>query len=243
MPSQLLDMTADELHSYLCRSTLPTLLVEGKGDRGVLREFGQLLASKSIDVLPVNGKLVLDAIYARREALTGAQVVFMRDRDEFCVIDTPEGFGDYELTSGYSLENDVLDKDVIERLAGDTAGSLAALIAAFATWFRVRLQNYVLVDPSLALSIDVSRVLSDGTFTEMAAREVADTELAEPFSELDVGAPAWRWIRGKSLLRVIHSHFEGVPPKYSMDQLMDLSIRMGPSPALTDLAQRVLNRF
>lgn len=243
MPPQSLDMTADELHAYLCRSTLPTLLVEGKGDRGVLRKFGQLLASKSIDVLPVNGKLVLDAIHARRSALTGAPVAFMRDRDEFVVIGVPSGFGDYEFTSGYSLENDVLDKGTINKLSPETYGALCGLVTAFSAWFRSRLQNYVLVDRSLTLSTDVTGVLNGGVLTAAAASEVADTELVAPFSELDIDTDAWRWVRGKSLLRVIHSHFEGVPPRYSMDQLCDLCIRMGPSAALTDLANRILSRF
>ncbi|MBP6748762.1 MAG: hypothetical protein KA144_03905 [Xanthomonadaceae bacterium] len=236
-------MTADELHSYLCRSTLPTLLVEGKGDRGILRKFGDLLVTKNIDVLPVGGKLVLDAVYERRAALTGAQVVFMRDRDEFCVLEEPDDFNDYVLTSGYSIENDVLDRGIIDRLAGETSGALASLVTEFATWFRARLQNYVMKDPSLPLATDVTAILRDGGFTEDAGREVAETDLVTPFDTLDVTADAWRWVRGKSLLRAVYSHFEGISPRYSMDQICDLCIRMGPSPSLANLAQRVLGRF
>lgn len=243
MPAQSLDMTADELHSYLCKSTLPTLLVEGKSDRGVLRKFGDFLISKNVDVLPVGGKLVLEEVYKRRAELTGATVVFMRDRDEFCVLAEPEGFKDYVLTTGYSIENDILDKSIIDRLAGETSGALANLISEFAVWFRVRLQNYVLEDSCLSLSTDVSAIVKEGCLTESAASELAETELVVPFSALDTSADAWRWVRGKSLLRVVYSHFEGIPPKYSMDQLCDLCIRMGPSPALQDLTCRVLNRF
>lgn len=243
MPAQSLDMTADEIHSYLCRSTLPTLLVEGKGDRGIFRKFGDFLISKNVDVLPVGGKLVLQEVYDRRAELTGAKVVFMRDRDEFCVLAEPDSFDDYVLTSGYSIENDVLDKSVIDRLAGDSSGGVNGLVTVFSTWFRVRLQNYLLNDPSLALSTDVSSIVRNGVLNDEAADEVSETELVEPFSTLDTTLDAWRWVRGKSLLRVIHFHFEGASPKYSMDQLCDLCIKMGPSPALDDLAKRVLSRF
>ncbi len=238
-----LEMTAEELHSYLCRTRLPTLLVEGKGDQSILRSIGERLISKGVDVLPVGGKATLDWVYVRRDALTGATVVFMRDRDEFCVVEPPSDFEDYVLTTGYSIENDVLDRAVISRLAGEGAGALSALVSEFAHWFRSRLQTYILVDKTVSLSTDISEIVENGSLTEHAAREVGGVELVSPFAELDTSEDAWRWLRGKSLLRAIYSHFEGVPPKYSMNQICDLSIKMGPSGSFIDLVNRLLARF
>lgn len=238
-----MEMTAEELFSYLCHSTLPTLLVEGKGDKAILRRFGEALVVRNIDILPVGGKGVLGSVYERRQELTGSRVVFMRDRDEFCVISPPEDFADYVLTSGYSIENDVLDREVINRLAADGAGQLAHLISVFSSWFQVRFQNYILVDQGLSLAVDVTQVVRDGGLIGDSLDEVAATQLVEPFSTLDCDVDSWRWLRGKSLLRVIHHHFQASSPSYSMEQLSDLCIKMGPSTAFSELTQRVLTRF
>jgi len=236
-------MTAEELLGYLQHSKIPTLLLEGTGDRAVLRRFEQELSASEVDIFPVGGKCVLHAVYLRRDELGDAKIAFLRDRDEFALVDLPPEFSGYLVTSGYSIENDLIDRTVIERLAAGDAASLSALVALMADWFRYVLQDYVSNGKRAEICRDITAVLDGSNYTDRSKEEMARESLAEPFASLDLQQDSWRWLRGKTLLRTVQHYFVGKSPSYSKDQLVDLSLKLGPSAAFSSLKSAIRERL
>jgi len=243
MPDASLQMDVDELVSYLAHTTIPTLLVEGDGDKALLRRIEQELIQENIDLMPLGGKGSLQNVYVRRHELASSPVAFLRDRDECAVVDMPTDWGDYVLTAGYSIENDVIDRAVIGKLAGAEFPVLLKLVTLMAEWFRAVLQDYVQNGRKAEIARDVSAVLDGDALSKRSLEEVSQVALAEPFTNLDLDHDSWRWLRGKSLLRVIHHFFSSRDPSYGKDQLIDLSIRLGPSESFCLLVERIKAKF
>lgn len=232
-----LGMSADELIAYLRQTQLPTLLVEGSGDEGLFRRMERAISNGTIDVLPVGGKGRLHAIYERRLELAHARIAFLRDKDEFIAIGIPPGHEDYIFTSGYSIENDVLSRAVLEMLAGEDAYRLSTFVALMSDWFRFALSNY-LADPTNSVCKDISQVLCEAGYTSDAAAEML-SPLHPVCASLDT-AQCWSWLRGKTLLRTVHHFFSESAQPYSKSQLIDVSLNLGRTPEFSSLAKKVL---
>lgn len=235
-----LGLSEDELIAYLSQSRLPTLLVEGSGDEGLIRRIEKAISNGAIDILPVGGKGPLHAVYERRGELGNARVAFLRDQDEFVVLGIPPGHEDYIFTSGYSIENDLLNKPVLQMLAGEDAFRLSTFVSLVSDWFRHALSNNF-ADPTKSVSKDVSQVLCATGYTPEATAEMAGVLHAD-CAALDA-AECWSWLRGKTLLRTIHHFFLESAQPYSKAQLIDVSLNMGRSPAFTRLADQIQLRL
>ena len=95
----------------LCRSHLPTLVVEGEHDSLIYEEIEYLLGTPYIKSLPVGGRDNLLEIYERRKEFSSqVPVAFMADPDMW-VLEDPHNmlkrYVDIIWTTGYSLENDL----------------------------------------------------------------------------------------------------------------------------------------
>lgn len=241
----LLEMSVDETIEYLHRTKLPTLVVEGKNDKNMLRKLEATVRdSAKIDVLPVGGKGVVDAIYFRRtEIKPDSQVCFLRDRDLWVFGQVPEGFEDAILTEGYSLENDVLNKSFISSLAGANAAQLMSDIDRVAHWFRCVSYAVLRKDVSdLDISRDVSQVHMHGAYTEEAEREVQEHQ---PTAEFIANCPDdnWVWLRGKTLFRTVLNFFKVSDTVYGRDQITDLCMRLHPTDAYSRLVATIVTKF
>lgn len=237
MGSSGLEMTTEEIVSYLKRSFIPTVLVEGCSDKSALRSLEKKINVPELDILPVLGKNRLHDVYVRRFELTDKKIVFVRDRDEYVACELPPDFGDYILTSGYSIENDVLDRDVLQRLSGEWFSQISRRIEMVGEWFRHVLQLYINGLP-VEISKDVSWVLDGDDYSVEAGEQMAGVELRAPCDKLKP-AFVWSWLRGKTLLRTIHSVFQEMDVGYSKDQLLHLCINMGPSADFMLLVGRI----
>lgn len=235
-----LRMTREELISYLLHTQIPTLLVEGDGDEALFRRLEQSLDGSGIGVMSVGGKGSLHAIYTRRAEMAGKRIAFLRDRDEYVAAAVPGDWGDYILTVGYSIENDILHKPVLEALAGESVGRLRILIGLMSDWFRAALSAYLRGEGPL-LSRDVSAIVDDDAYTAIALAELA-WPLEVECSALD-SSDSWVWMRGKTLLRVLQFFFSGTSQLYSKEQLVDISIRLGPSENFQVLTDAVRARL
>jgi hypothetical protein len=240
MSLSCLEMTSDEVVAYLNRSFLPTVLVEGVGDLGVLRKLEHELLSTGVDFMPLGGKSRLHQVYLRRHEVGSKSIVFLRDRDEYVAEQVPEELMGYVLTSGYSIENDILSKDAMSLIGGDHWPRFGVLIGLVAEWFRCALQIYIDSEKTTELARDISWIINDEMHSADAVAEIVSVDLKQPFSELDIDE-AWVWLRGKTLLRSIHYFFQGAETSYSKVQLLDLSMKLGPSPAFSDLVARLQN--
>jgi|GEM_PF-3517219 len=239
MPSAL-GMTVDEIVAYLGHTRLPTLVVEGVGDEAMFRRMERAISNGVVDIFPVGGKHTLHAIYDRRGELADCNVVFLRDRDEFIAINTPVGFDDYVLTRGYSIENDLLNRPVLERLAGGSSGELTEIVSLVAEWFRFALSAFISGQPN-TLSRDVTAIIQDAGYTDDAVAEMLGVPHASCVA-LSAG-DAWTWLRGKTLLRAVHHFFSGAALGYTKAQLIDISLNLGPSPAFASLTEEIRARL
>lgn len=233
-----LEMTSDEILAYLQHSGLPTILVEGIGDSGLLRRLERDLSSSGVDVMPVGGKLRLHEIYLRRKEVVSKVVVFLRDRDEYVVCDVPPDYGDYVFTGGYSIENDAISREAMLSLCGASFGRLLTLISLVSCWFRCALQRYVVDGKTHDISRDVSWIVRDGVHSPEAEAEIVATKLVSPFEGL-ADDTAWIWLRGKTLLRAIHYFFQSQEVSYNKVQIIDVCTKLAPSPTYQELIGRL----
>lgn len=241
MAQSCLDMTIEETVSYLQRSFIPTILVEGSSDKAALRNLEREIDIDKLDILPVCGKGRLHDVYCRRSEFRGKSIVFLRDRDEYVACVPGEELSDYVFTSGHSIENDVLDKSVIENLSGDRFPEITRRVELVADWFRHVLQIYI-GGEAIDISMDVSLVLNGSGYSVKAIEQIAAVQLESPCLELRL-EDAWRWLRGKTLLRTIHSVFCEMDVKYSKSQLLHCCICFGPSPDFISLVERIRVAF
>lgn len=241
MSAMNLGMTVDELVAYASKTQLPTLLVEGTGDRALLRRVEVELAKVGVDILPVGGRDRLWDVYQRRHEITTSNVAFLRDRDEWIATGEPPGCDELMLTTGYSIENDVLHKEAIRAIAAGDFDQVEALISLLAAWFKHALQVHV-TGGEIDIGRDITGVVGDGGIVPTAQAEMDDNPLVSPFDDL-ADCECWKWLRGKTLLRAIQSQLAKSSPSYSKDQIMDLCIKLGPSPEFGLLVESISRKF
>ena len=73
--------TVDELVETLRRSSLPTLLVEGRDDMVVYRWLESTDCEEPVDVLQCGGRSRLLKVYERRNEFARLRCVFLADSD------------------------------------------------------------------------------------------------------------------------------------------------------------------
>lgn len=241
MSSDSLWMSTDEMIAYLKRSSLPTLLVEGSGDKSLLRRIECELKSRDISIQPVGGKGSIDTIFSKKEEIGRKDVVFLRDRDDWVIFGAPERAEEIILTTGYSIENDVLDYAVICKLANPNQSALDAAVDGVSTWFMHAMYGLKAGD-SVDVSRDVSFIWDGVTHLPEAVADIKKYQPNADFKE-NFSGNRWIWLRGKTLLRTVHYCLSNGTPRYNKDQIVDLCIRLGPSHNFLDLVDRILSRF
>ena len=234
-------MSAEEMVAYLKKTKLPTLIVEGTGDKALLRRVETELKELQVDILPIGGKDSLDAVYAQRAEYTEATIGFLRDLDCWVVNGVPVGYEDVIFTSGYSIENDVIHSGVVATLAGTMLNSLHIRVDLVANWFKHVVYAAHLGD-DVDIARDVSSILQGDDYHPTALADLHKNPGGDDFFRRFEG-DAWVWLRGKTLLRLIQDHLSKASPSYSKDQIVDLCIKMGPSPSFLNLVGRIKLRF
>ena len=199
--------TVEELISYLSRSSLNTLVVEGDDDVIYLRSIENHI--DDINALPAGGKSCVLQIFDRKDELRPT-TLFLVDSDEWAVGDIPNNIAECEeifITNGYSLENDLIrDSNVIELLSAAERLTLREILN--------------IVDDLMASAIgrpraerfDFGKRLSS-TFsfetrelTAAAQHYCAANEADERVMQLVKADPA-KFYRGKTLLQILSRIF------------------------------------
>lgn len=113
-------LTKEELLSYLKKSSLNTILVEGKDDASIYRWIeNELSTGCNFDLLPCDGRDTLLDIFEKRNEITGIKLLFVADKDKFVYSNVPEPYADIIWTTGYSIENDLYFGGYLEALLTD----------------------------------------------------------------------------------------------------------------------------
>ncbi|MEB8386852.1 DUF4435 domain-containing protein [Rhodobacteraceae bacterium KMM 6894] len=216
--------TVDELYELLKRTTLPTILVEGKDDIVFYRKIEEALSELQVDVLPAGNKqAVLDLMDKLDQHSGTARFVYVVDKDLW-VHGVPKKFGTHSrlvTTDGYSIENDLFaDGDLESLLDQNEITSFRSEVEKFCSWYALALQR-TFSGAEGAFRTHPGKVLDDPEFYETETRlkenEDPPTELYEV-----VVSNYQAMLRGKSLLSILHRQLskDGRDVKFSGRQLM-----------------------
>lgn len=109
-------LTADEIVETLKRSSLTTVLVEGKDDMTIYRWMEQKIGITNANFLPCGGRDNLIKVFNRRDEFRHIKTIFVADKDAYVYSETPKELNDIIWTKGYSIENDLYHGKFIENL-------------------------------------------------------------------------------------------------------------------------------
>ena len=102
-----LELSVDEIVATLKRSTLTTVLVEGKDDVLIYRWLEDEIGIVNANFFPCGGRDKLMQVFERRDEFPDISTVFVADKDAFVYVNPPDEYSDIIWTNGYSIENDL----------------------------------------------------------------------------------------------------------------------------------------
>ncbi|MCR6639855.1 MAG: DUF4435 domain-containing protein [Sporocytophaga sp.] len=128
-----LDLTVDEIVNTLKRSSLTTVLVEGKDDVIIYRWIEEEIGIDNANFLPCNGRDTLLKVFLRRNEFLNIKTLFIADKDSYIYGTIPPIYEDIIWTNGYSIENDLYCGKEIEKL----------LDKKEASFFNLAISNFI----------------------------------------------------------------------------------------------------
>lgn len=220
-------MSSDELVGYLKHTRLCTVLVEGAADAYVYRWIEERLVIDS-DVLICTGRDALLEVFKRRNEFPNTKTVFVADKDMWLFSGIPNEYQDLVIfTDGYSIENDLYIKNVMENLL--SSGERSAfdnLIHQLAVWFAFEIGKFLNSGHS-DCGVHINRVCPEETLCEQYKRfiQFIDPDVVVVENVLNRYEQC---LRGKSLFEALIrflSHKDRVS-KFSKYNLMELGVKM-----------------
>lgn len=111
-----LSLTEDEIVEYLKRSSLITVLVEGKDDMIIYRWIEEEIGIQNANFMSCGGRDRLLKVFNRRAEFSHIKTIFVADKDAYVYDNVPENLNEIIWTKGYSIENDLYQGQKIEQL-------------------------------------------------------------------------------------------------------------------------------
>lgn len=233
--------TVEEIVALLKRTNLPTVVCEGSDDLIVYRRFEEQLSHIGVSVLPAGGrKNVLQIFQRRAEIPTSVRLAFIADRDTWVNTAVPAAYVAPVLclTSGYSIENDVIADGHLESLLfGSELASYQTELQAFLDWYALALSRH-LANESDPIAHHPDHVLNPAERATLMALRAGETyptalrtTLASQYGML---------VRGKSLLSLLirNANTRRGQPKHTDRGLLEI-VAARPGALLAKLASDV----
>lgn len=139
-------LTPDIIVETLKRSSINTVLIEGKDDKQIFDYIERDIKDQIIDFFPCNGRNNLIEVYKRRDEIS-AKCLFFCDSDLWlfkdCEFDTDETLIS---TVGYSIENDLFEDSkefVLSLFDEDEFIKFETLINNLSRWFAYQVYLYL----------------------------------------------------------------------------------------------------
>lgn len=239
------EITIDEIISTLKRTSLPTIVVEGKDDMIVYRTFEERLSSIGVSVLPVGGREKVLEVYSRRSELPAAsRPVFIADRDTWVLSGVPNEYTDHSIvfTHGYSIENDVyVDGELRKLLRGTECAKYASELADFIEWYAIAIARH-LTDSTQPIALHPDHVLNPDERPTLVA--LAPGEDYPEALRASIANDYSRLLRGKSLLALLvrNTNYKGREPRHTNNALLE-AVAVRPGALLNALYERVEQYF
>ena len=140
MPSS--DITADEIVAALVRSSLPTIVVEGKDDLSIYRWIENRIGYSGC-VFPCGGRSQLLEVFERKTEYSHLRIAFLADKDMWLFTTVPEKYSEVIWTEGYSIENDLYaGSNLDDLLEPDEATDFNLVLGCIIEWFAFEVEQY-----------------------------------------------------------------------------------------------------
>ena len=223
--------TVDEIVSALQKTDLPTLVCEGSDDLIVYRGFESSLSHIGVDVLSAGGRQNVLQIFERRGEIPAAvKLAFVVDKDTWINSGIPVNYVAPVLclTSGYSIENDVITDGNFEGLLeGAAAKKYEAELCKFLEWYALALDRH-LINKTHPIDLHPNRVLNSAENTKLTMLGAGETY---PATLRDALFANYRMlVRGKSLMALIirnAGYRKGQPNHNNKALLETVAVRPG----------------
>lgn len=198
--------TVDELFETLKRSSIPTVLVEGKDDIIFYRAVEQELADYGVDMLPAGNKYSVMEIRRRlQETPVSAAVVFVVDNDLWVHTPPPPGVHDDGLvcSGGYSVENDLYSDGELENLLSPNELAIfKSELAQFLKWYALAVSRHLRGETENSFRTHPGKLLDDPAhFNEQLLLQERE-EYPEAFLT-EISGKYHLILRGKSLFALL----------------------------------------
>ena len=238
-------LTVDEIVGLLKRSTLTTVVVEGKDDMTIYRWIEQQIGIDKVNFLPCGGRDKLLQVFGRRNEFAHIKTIFLADKDCFVYSKVPDEYNEIIWTKGYSIENDLYAGKFLEKM----------LSVNEEVHFRASLNNFITY---YAFEVDQFNKKLIYNFSNHPNQVLNDShELNQNFlNKINFNAPSPETIsylereydlliRGKSLfallLRFLSSQKRDV--KHSKKSLCETSFKLGANEHLIKIMQQIEERL
>lgn len=196
--------SVDEVIALLKRTSLPTLVIEGKDDLIIYKRLEDKFYDDNLSVLPVGGRTNILTIYERLNELPpNCKVLFIADKDNWAVTGIPAEYKSEKLffTNGYSIENDVFrDGRVTSYMSEIEQQQFTEELQRFLTWYALALDRNLTTGDE-EIKIHPNRILDDqNEFTRLTTLKQGENF---PQARLDSLSTDYEsTLRGKSLMQL-----------------------------------------
>ena len=139
-----LDLTVDEIVDTLKRSSLTTVLVEGKDDILIYRWIESEIGVVNANFFPCGGRDKLLQVFERRSEFPDLKAIFVADKDAYVYVNPPENLAEIIWTNGYSIENDLYFGRNIESLLDNQEKEIfTTSLNSFIEYYAFEIENYL----------------------------------------------------------------------------------------------------
>lgn len=235
-------LSIDEVIGTIRRSSLPTVITEGKDDYFIYRRVEAMVSDSGASFFPVGGRATVLEIFRRRAEMAGGKVAFIIDLDMWALSEPPEEFVSPWLatTFGYSIENDLYIDGELERLLhGEEVGRFRRDLSQLCNWFAREVDLYSQGQSHL-VDMHVDRILDrDGNIiTDIELSRLISTRSSATYEK--VCARYQHLIRGKTLLSLLlrHLSYPGRGARHNDRSLMEVAA-IADGALMKALAERV----
>jgi hypothetical protein len=198
----------EETIRELSKSTLLSVIVEGKDDASVYRYIEDRINALSdlnigeVNIYSCGGRESLLEIFERRQEFKNAKTVFLADKDMWFFIGVPREYEDIVFTDGYSIENDVYIESVFNGLLNrDERKSFEELIRELSIWFAFEVNRHIETGYSKC-DVSVDRVCPNNTFCPNFKKSINFVDPPQHLIDL-ICNEYTRSLRGKNLFQAL----------------------------------------
>ncbi|MCF8379087.1 MAG: DUF4435 domain-containing protein [Bacteroidales bacterium] len=224
-------LTAEEIISYLQKSDLINLLVEGPYDLLIYNWIEEKINKPNVRILPCGGRSTLLKVFENREQYKDKIVVFIADKDLWVFTGIPEEYKSVVFTSGYSIENDLFccARNTINNLFTVTElEDFNKILSNLLPWYCSEILKYK-SNKTYNLSLHLNQIIPEKS-NEICEHFLANIEFLEPTQEIidEVQSDNYLKLRGKFIFdaAVRQLSAKRKRSKYSRDNVFELCLKM-----------------